>query len=693
MALCDINIKKLYRTKQDDYVNMLISPALQESTRYDRGTGYFTLDSLAELASGLIPFIRNGGNIRVITSVELNEKDIDIIKAGLILQDDIIIKHIHERVIEQVSDDDVLIDLDLITNLIAAGRLSIKIAYMPDGIYHEKIGIIGDDCGNALYFSGSANATVSGLKRNWESVLVLTTWWGDDELIADQEEYFESLWNNDVDGIQIMDFPDAEKNMLLQTYKVSSDIDSAINRKNNKGKAAEKSNIKQMYPYQKIAVDQFAQNGYSHFFEMATGTGKTFTSVQAIKRAYAELGQLSVIILVPQIDLQTQWAAALLDEGISSGYIGGYANAAESDYNFNACLINCFDETSCNVLISTYDTFFNKYYGKCSALGRNKLIIVDEAHNLSPNQIKRLPKSFPYRLGLSATPERYNPNETQQIIDYFTRTRISPFKYTIDEAIEEGFLSHYLYYPLFVHFSPEDFETYRNYTKKLLYALNEDPVDHQKVKDILTKRSSVVKKSSSKLEKLGDMIGKYDFRNSVVYCGHGKDYQTEESIIDSVTRILAVDGKYSVSQFTSHTADRARVLKEFENENFDVLVAIKCFDEGVDVPKLDKIYIMASEALSRQTIQRRGRVLRKCRESGKTIAHIYDFIVLPPEGVYDGIGVRNLVKNEMVRAFEYARLADNDDVKITLSSISDEYGISAEDEEYEFTGESGIDFE
>lgn len=147
------------------------------------------LYSLAELASGLIPFIRNGGNIRAITSVELNERDIDVIKAGLILQDDTIIKHIHARVIEQVSDDDVLVDLDLITNLIAAGRLSIKIAYMPDGIYHEKIGIMRDDSGNALYFSGSANATVSGLKRNWESVLVLTTWWGDDELFNDQEEY------------------------------------------------------------------------------------------------------------------------------------------------------------------------------------------------------------------------------------------------------------------------------------------------------------------------------------------------------------------------------------------------------------------------------------------------------------------------------------------------------------------------
>ena len=112
----------------------------------------------------------------------------------------------------------------------------------------------------------------------------------------------------------------------------------------------------------------------------------------------------------------------------------------------------------------------------------------------------------------------------------------------------------------------------------------------------------------------------FDFKNSVVYCGHGKDYETDDSIIDSVTRILAVDGKYTVSQFTSKTINRAQVLDEFENENYGTLVAIKCFDEGVDVPKLDKIYIMASDALKRQTIQRRGRVLRTCAEAGKKVA-------------------------------------------------------------------------
>ena len=165
--------------------------------------------------------------------------------------------------------------------------------------------------------------------------------------------------------------------------------------------------------------------------------------------------------------------------------------------------------------------------------------------------------------------------------------------------------------------------------------------------------------------------------------------RTEESIIDSVTRILAKYGHYSVSQFTSHTADRARVLREFEDENYDVLAAIKCFDEGVDVPKLDKIYIMASDALSRQTIQRRGRVLRTCTDTGKRIAYIYDFVALPPIECTEGIGVPNLVINEMRRAKEYARLADNkSDTMAELSAIMGMYGINEEDLENEFDAES-----
>ena len=489
-----------------------------------------------------------------------------------------------------------------------------------------------------------------------------------------------------------MSFPEAEKHDLIRKYKASPDVREAIKRVQQISERRKKK--RELYDYQKIAVQQFLENKGNHFYEMATGTGKTFTAIRSIISLQKKVDKLSAIVIVPQIDLQAQWQHSFEEEGVKPLLLGGYANANETKYNFGAFMINSFSDTNLNVAIATYDTFFAKIIKQCLPIGKQAILVIDEAHNLSPNQIRQLPDSFQYRLGLSATPERYSQQESDKIVKYFTRDRIETYKYTIDEAIENGFLSHYMYTPVFVNVSDVDFVSYQNYTKQVIVAMNQDPVDEALVKDILTKRSSIIKKSNAKLEKLEEMVNaqsgkKYNFKNSVVYCGHGKDYETEGSIIDSVTRILALQGRYSVSQFTSRTIDRARVLREFEDENYDVLVAIKCFDEGVDVPKLDKIYIMASDALSRQTIQRRGRVLRTCTETGKRMAYIYDFVALPPLSVTEGIGVSNLVVNEMKRAKEYARLADNkDDVMEEMLSIMKTYGVSEEDLENEFNTES-----
>ena len=647
---------------------------------------------MANIADGLIPFIQHGGVVRVVTSVELSDADVAIINSGLLLQQTSVIEKIHQQIEKEVENEDALTKLDFITNLIAAGVLTIKIAYLPDGIYHEKIGVMTDRDGGKLYFSGSNNATVSGLNKNWETFMLLTSWWGDEEEIAEQQAYFDHLWENDLEGLEVMPFPEAEQKNLIRKYKVSSDVRTAIQCLQKKSKTQTKK--KDLYDYQKIAVHQFLDNDGNHFYEMATGTGKTFTAIKSIVALYKQKKQLSAIVVVPQIDLQAQWANAFEEEGIKPLLLGGYANANETKYNFGAFMINSLSDNKLNVVIATYDTFFAKIVKQCSPIGKQAVFVVDEAHNLSPNQICQLPDSFLYRLGLSATPERYSKQESEKIVNYFTRGTIETYKYTIDEAIENGFLSHYIYTPVFVNISNGEFLSYQNYTKQVVVALNQDPVDDTLVKDILTKRSSVIKKSKSKLEKLEELVGnqsdkKFDFKNSVVYCGQGKDYETEGSIIDSVTRILALKGNYSVSQFTSHTVDRARVLREFEDENYDVLVAIKCFDEGVDVPKLDKIYIMASDALSRQTIQRRGRVLRTCTETGKIIAYIYDFVALPPTSVTDGLGVSNLVINEMKRAKEYARLADNkDDIMEEMISIMNMYGVCEEDLENEFYAES-----
>jgi len=169
----------------------------------------------------------------------------------------------------------------------------------------------------------------------------------------------------------------------------------------------------------------------------------------------------------------------------------------------------------------------------------------------------------------------------------------------------------------------------------------------------------------------------YEFRNSVVYCGQGKE--DDDPIIDYVTKSLYEAG-LNVSTFTSKTANRPKVLYEFSNGYYDTLVAMKCFDEGVDVPKLDKIYIMASDTSLRQTVQRRGRVLRVCKETNKQYAYIFDMFTLPPQEISIGVGVHSLLANEVNRATEYARVSENkDEIMSVINGLKKSYSITDDD--------------
>ena len=681
-----LNIKRCYRTKKDDIKNELLIPLISNASKYDRGTGFFSLDALVDLTSGIIPYLKKGGNIRIITSVDLDLNELDVIKKGIEFGRNKVVEQINKEIEQELNEQKQLISMDLIANLIAVDRLQIKIAYLPGGgIYHEKIGYIEDDEGESIWFSGSNNVTYNGLNKNAESFLVLKSWQGDSQDIIEQCKYFDSLWNDREDEINVFDIPDACKNKLFSKFKRSDNIFDAIKKFEESLSFPSK---KELYPYQSKAIDEFVVNGYCHFYEMATGTGKTFTAVKTVERMKKDMGNKSlyVLVVVPQIDLQIQWEKEFSEIGINCHLFGGVSTNKDWELELSNSLIKYYNGEKIVASICVYDTFFSKVNSVIDSKRINKLLIIDEAHELSNNQIHQLSPNFRFRLGLSATPERHSAVETKQIIDYFTKGKIETFKYTIEEAIENNFLSKYKYFPIEVRLENDDleFKKYQKYTLQLAQLLNEEIIDQEKVQDVLNNRCIIVKKARNKTLKLSEMIQSklYDFKNSVIYCGQGKDLITEESIIDGVSRILKSQGKYRSSQFTSKTLNRTEVLKEFESGYYETLVAIKCFDQGVDVPKLDKIYIMASDTLLRQTIQRRGRVLRKCKETGKQIAYIYDFICLPPEGIYEGVGVGSLVAKELKRAKEYGRLATNKhEVDNFINELVCEYNVTEDSDD------------
>lgn len=676
------NIKPIYRSFEDNFDNDFLTPCYKESVKLDRGSGYFSLNSLILSFDGLLKFIKNGGCIRLICNPELSLDDVALIDQSISLRETIISKFINQVNIEDIDLTELQIDkLDVICNLIALGRLTIKVAYMPEGIYHEKVGIFTDCDGNKVYFIGSNNATIQANIHNYESFHVTVSWYDPMAEIQNAEAAFNRLWNNDVPQLEVMDFPEAVKNKIFSKYKRSANLEESIEKLVQSSSYQQPK--KELYDFQKKAIEQFLERGGHSFYEMATGTGKTFTSIKTIEQLNETVDEnIYTMILVPQIDLQKQWYDALCKEGCSDIYLMG-GISENTDVAISESIISYYNGIKNVICISVYDTFFDKVYSRCARIN-NSFIVVDEAHNLNPQQIKKLPLAK-YRLGLSATIQRHRQTETQLILDYFLINGEPPFYFGIEEAIENKFLSKYEYYPIFVNLSVDEFDLYKSKSKAIATEKAKKPQDRDEeyIERLLRERSLIIKKASNKLRKLQEMtLHDYSFVNSVVYCGQGK--VEEEAIIDKVTRILDTAG-LDVSTFTSKTQNRPGVLYAFETGYYDTLVAIKCFDEGVDVPKLDKIYIMASDTALRQTVQRRGRVLRKCAETKKTIAYIYDMIAMPPDTVISSeSAAHSLVVNEFRRVLEYNRLAINkNENEVSFQGIFNEYNIKEEDFEYE----------
>lgn len=660
------------RLLEDLYV-----PALEHSTLYQRGVAYFSIAFLLQLMDAVVRFVENGGVVHLATSVELDSETIESFANGYLLStcdvEEQLLRVIEAYKVASVNsclEDGV--KLDVVANMIASRHLVIKVAYVPTGIYHEKIGLFTDAAGDAISFIGSANATLNAYHHNFETINLFTSWENPD-VVKQHRAHFTELWNNNIPGIEVVSFPEAVEKEFLRNFKASPTLESALKRLAELGKAPPElvSPVKdEIRPYQETAIAEFMDNGCRHFYEMATGTGKTFTAIKTIERMQEKHPVLNVLILVPLKDLQHQWAQAIVRffKGDHSIYkFGGGAQDKVSDYNLAAAGGSHNSKRFAAIAVCVYDTYFGRVCSKIDPVMGDTLVIVDEAHNLTPVQVAKLKYGTPYRLGLSATPERFNPKETEAIFNFFLSDGKQCFRFGLKEAIDGGYLSPYEYYPIPVTLTDDELASYQKYTKLIgvaqaVFDSNPTQENQQKLDELKMSRSRVVKKAVNKLEILKEMVNSdcYSFRNSVVFCGPGAvdvdDSGCPEKILDLVTDILSHNHKhpYFPAKYTSGEDDRPARLEDFKDGVTDALVAIKCFDEGLDVPALDKIYIMASDTSRRQTIQRRGRVLRVSKETGKEKAKIFDMVV------GEGYGFSFVpLPTECPRVAEYASLSLN----------------------------------
>lgn len=731
MGLDELDIKVEYRSLIHRIAEDFLIPALNKAISYDRAVGYFSSSILSLIAYGIEGLAKNGGKIRLIASPYLSEDDVEAIKLGYKNREETT----KNAILNELKEPKNYFEkeqLNLLANLISDGILDMKIAFIEDttklGIYHEKLGIIKDECGNTIAFSGSMNETKSGLDANYEAIDVFCSWdnEGDANRIKNKENAFASIWNNCEPNIVIVDFPQV-KDEILNKYKCHSVnyneyrcpefYEEYVKEKSSKKVAVKSPKKFSFYDYQVNAIDAWENNGFCGIFDMATGTGKTYTGLGAVTRLNERLsGELAVVIVCPYQHLVEQWVEDILKFNINP--IIGYSASSQKDWKKR--LENAVRDQKLKVkgkeffcFICTNATYSSEYVqNQLSKIKGDCLFLVDEAHNFGANYLSALLNdSFEYRLALSATLDRHNdPDGTQKLYDYFGEKCI---EYTLERAIKEGKLTKYKYYPIIVNLTDGELQQFLKLSREIQKCIVKSKFGTFKLSDkgekLALKRARLVAAAENKIYTLEKEIKPYLKDNHIlVYCGSAnlQDYSSDRSIVDDddlrqidvVTDLLGNKLGMQVSQFTSKEdiEERETLKREFDKgETLQALIAIKCLDEGVNIPSIKTAFILASTTDPKEYIQRRGRVLRLYK--GKEFAEIYDFITLP-RALEDVISMTehdkkieiSLVKNELARAFEFARLADNFvEANVCLDEIRNAYDIH--DEEYEFEEDYNYD--
>jgi len=696
-------IKDSYRTP-DNIVSDFYIPLLSRAKAYDRAVGFFSSSILVELSRGLINLVNNGGKMRLITSPKLQEKDIEAIKNGYDKR-----SIINEAIMREWKEPRNIIEaerLNFLSHLITDGYLDIKVAFKkPFGLYHEKIGILTDADGNSVAFSGSLNESEQAVSLNFESIDTFTSW-KDNNRTQTKIQYFEETWNNCTDSLDVIDFPKIALDKL-QTYKKDTYIKNideyensiTINKRslnilksdnvhvleNNEIQVQNDANVPRLpfdklREYQETAILSWKNNNYTGIFDMATGTGKTYTGLGALVNLYNHCnGDLAVIISCPFIHLVEQWVEDLIKFNIEP--IIGYGTSAQKNWKQRLeRAIECHNRKVENkqffCFITTNTTFSSNFVQEqINKLDCESLILVDEAHYFGSEGIREiLPEHFKYRLALSATINRHGDEVgTKYIFNFFGNKCI---EYTLDMAISAGMLTPYYYYPILVYLTPEELSEYKVLSKTIAKFMIGKDKKHipEAAKPYLLKRARLVAGAENKLYALRENILKYKKGNHIlVYCGattiDDPNSTDKESIrqIQAVTRMLGNELNMKVAQFTSQEdmKERSNIKTLFaRGDMLQALVAIKCLDEGFNIPEIQTAFILASTTNPKEYIQRRGRVLRLA--PNKKFAEIYDFITLP-RTVEDSHNLtefeqqyeQGLVKREFDRMNEFNRLAIN----------------------------------
>ncbi len=708
--LRELNLKAVYRSESDNILKDFYIPALSVAVKYDRAVGFFSASMLSYAAQGLSTFIDNNGEMRLIIGGALDAEDEQAIKEGYELRD--LAEKYGRHIIHTIeSTDDPIFyrRIEILSWLVASGKLNIRIAFRKKGMYHEKIGILTDAEGDKVVFQGAANETASALLPdfNFESINVFQCWRNEfQDHFMPYVVGFERLWENKSPNTLVLNFPEAAKEKLisiakrgpkiisphieLELWNKYQDIDKDIDEKDEYPRIPEVFNGEEFVirAHQQKALNIWKSAEWRGIFAHATGSGKTITAIYGAIRIYDAFKKLFLIIAVPYQNLADQWVSILKDFNIRP--IQCYENTNQWSSSLSE-YITLYQTGSINfacIVVVNRTLQSDIFQGLLKQIpGDHLLFIADECHHHgTQNLATSLPQQAKLRLGLSATPEHYiNKEANNRLTDYYGNVIDS---YGLEQALKDGVLTPYKYYIVPINLTEDEAEEYRQLSEQIsrLAAMRNGESSHQSGDEMLNmllfRRARLLGRAQNKLLELESLLKKEKPTPfTLFYCGDGNSEDRESGDIirqvEAVTQVLYKNG-WKCSHFTSRESreERIQLLDHFRLGIVDALVAMKCLDEGIDVPACRKAYILASGRNPRQFIQRRGRILR--RSLGKDYAEIYDFFVTIPPEIEEGSPYeKQLIKAELERVAEFTRLAINEaDAVRALLPVLDQYNLA-----------------
>ena len=729
-----------YRPGEYNSPEKFFNDCLENSKEFDLQLGYFSSAAISVLADGFASFISKGGKMRLVINHIVSNEDKNAISKGIYggIIECFDLTNFEE--LKKTFDEYTQLFFECLSFLIYSKRIDIKIIKPRNkkGIAHTKSGQFRDG-DSVTSFTGSANFTISGLFNNLEEIKIDRS----DSLdpmtrnrIESQRKDFENIMREKKKNIEYLspeklisaiktNYGDKDIDELLDVEtklrKIKEEKKILEHRKENLMSHDDLELIEPRFPYsagprdyQQLAFNNWKNNGQKGLFAMATGTGKTITSLNCLLEIYKRTGYYKAIILVPTITLVNQWEQECR-KFCFSNIIKVYSKNLQwrdeiERVRFNEKYKSDSEPEISYIIISTYASYSReKVFNALNAFDKRRLLLIaDECHNMGSGLLVKRLKDVPYlrRIGLSATPERqFDDSGNFKLRNFFGSEENYTYEYSMKEAIEKGVLCKYMYYPHIVKLTPEEMDAYVKLSEKISKFFNFETFTFDNTDEILKRlllaRKRIVHKAENKLQIFKDIIQKCfnekgNLKYSLIYVPEGNkpdylgaddDFDHSEDIADDndaehlinqyTLAVTEIDDKVTVRKFVSGQKDREEILNDFASGKLHVLTSMKCLDEGVDVPRSELAIFCSSTGNPRQFIQRRGRVLRT--HPDKKIAELHDLVVVPEvsPNCNSFKMEQSLLKGELARINNFALLSENPSFsEMELREVLDYYGLN-----------------